>query len=428
MKTSPLLDPSSGRLLPLASLRFFAVAYVVLFHWMLMVPIRPRSGFLFRLLPLGSISISFFYLFSGYILAWVYLRRHEKIDKRRFYVARFARVYPVFLVTLLADVPWYYLSHNSQLGLHEGLIKTAAKFIGCLFMLQAWAPRFWGMDFPNWSLSVETLCYLLFPFVGVLLWRLRGMWIYITMILVYVLGQSALVYAAIFSTAHQLNTEELLYCPPLHVSTFLVGILLARLQVSSIDKSGEIPVRPAKIYVALAASVATYLAIGEFIPGAYFTQYANRAILTDGLLAPVFCVVIWGLSSGSTIPSRLLSAKWLVISGEFGYGLYLIHFPVLNAAAPAIGNLLHGTAHARFGAIYLTSFFAYFALCTLLSIASYFWIEAPARRWIKRTLTSPPRQASEAAFKPHYAGGAGLLVENHSQWSGSPARRGIDHS
>src|ERR1700760_2252759 len=66
----------------LTSLRFFAALYVVLYHtlWFAIPSITP-SSIVGRILSLGFLSVSFFFLLSGYILALVYLRDGRPVAK-----------------------------------------------------------------------------------------------------------------------------------------------------------------------------------------------------------------------------------------------------------------------------------------------------------------------------------------------------------
>jgi peptidoglycan/LPS O-acetylase OafA/YrhL len=398
MTRKPLInDASAERIYPLTSMRFFAALYVVMFHWLRLVPIKLNSGFLFRFVSFGGISVSFFYLLSGYILARVYLHPGRGLEKWRFYAARFARIYPIFFLTLLADLPWYLLSQKTQYGIPEAFIRAGSRFIGSLFMLQAWSPAFRGINFPNWSLSVETLFYAIFPFVGFLLWRLRGMRIWTVMLLVYITGQALVVLALVLAGNDFIAIDEMLYFPPLHVSTFLLGILLACLQVFSIEGNERAPIKTWKVYAVLGLSMAVYLAIIQFTSDDLVRSGRGSVIFRDGLLAPIFCGAIWAVSSGNTLPSRLLGAKWLVLLGESSYGLYLIHFPVLHALARFYGLSIRAKTHAEFAVRYSLSFLVFLALCISLSISSFRWIEGPARKWILEFLKVRSRETLEVA-------------------------------
>src|ERR1700731_3636575 len=173
----------------LTSLRFFAALFVVCYHtiWTFLPWIR-RESLPGRFLDLGYVSVSFFFLLSGYILAVVYLRRGGPIRLKDFYRARFARVYPLFFLTMVLDTPSVYLKWVARYGVKSALVKTAISFTGSAVMLQGWRLQFCYIDFPNWSLSVETLFYLSFPFLGVALWRLRGLRLYAVAGAIYFAG------------------------------------------------------------------------------------------------------------------------------------------------------------------------------------------------------------------------------------------------
>lgn len=398
MKTGPASEASAGKLYPLTSIRFLAAVYVVACHWWhIGVPIAVGNNFLLHSLYLGGASVSAFYLLSGFILAWVYLPQGKGLNKRQFYVSRFARIYPIFLITLIADTPWYFFTHIAQYGEKGALIKTGVAFTSCLFMLQAWGPHFWGMDFPNWSLSVETLCYALFPFVGFLLWRLRGVWVWIAMLLLYVGGQVLVATAVMVAVSKNINPEATLYFAPLHVPTFLLGILVARLQVRSSERNGIGQTPQWAVYTALGISFAAYVGVILITSDTLIESPLGTAFIRDGFLAPIFCLLLWALSNENTIVSRWLSAKWLVTLGEASYGLYLIHLPVLHLARPLLVRQIGCMSCHLFLTRYILAFFIYLGLCIILSLASFYWIETPARKWIARKARSRQNKTAQLA-------------------------------
>lgn len=98
---------------PLTSVRFFA-ASLVLFHHSVRtflpafsargvhgVP-KDVAGILSLAFP---VSASFFFFLSGYVLSFVYLHNKPTLDRRNFFVARFARLYPLYFVVLVLDTP-----------------------------------------------------------------------------------------------------------------------------------------------------------------------------------------------------------------------------------------------------------------------------------------------------------------------------------
>ena len=194
-------------------------------------------------------------------------------------------------------------------------MKTTASFVASVLMLQAWFWRFRGIDFPNWSLSVETLFYAIFPFIAVALWRLRGTRLWLSMAGIYIIGQ-----AMVLIVASHVNRTAVGSFPLLHVSTFALGILLARWQ--TLDEQGSLwrPAKPVVVYAVVAAATAAFATLFLFpqIP-----EWSKN----DGLLAPIFCAYIWSFAQPGNLLTALFSARWLVLLGEASYGLYLIHIP-----------------------------------------------------------------------------------------------------
>jgi len=372
---STVLNNRPEKIHALTSLRFFAAFYVVLFHTLPLIFFNEISGTaLQRAVSLGFVSVSFFFLLSGYILAMVYLRNGAGVKKRSFYAARFARVYPLFFVTLLLDTPFVLLSRAHQYGWSDAVARTGATFGAHVLMLQAWLPGIRGIDQPNWSLSVETVFYLIFPLIGLMLWRLRGWQLWVTAAALWISSQIAVTLVA----PHVLLTTAKFH-PLLHVGTFALGILVARWQFLQREKNGSSPKNGASIAIALIVAVAAFAMIVEW--GAAL-PVPN---LNAGLLSPIFALVIWACSGSRSAIARLLSAKWLVVLGEASFGLYLIQMPVLH-----LFEALHWE-HSR------SLYPVYLAICIGLSVLSFYFLETPTRKWILRRLQARPRETMETA-------------------------------
>src|ERR1700730_12287600 len=170
----------SRKISPLTSVRFFA-AFLVLWHHSVRVflPVFGRgdahsvpedfSGIVSLAFP---VSVSFFFLLSGYVLSFVYLRNGQAIDKSGFFAARFARLYPLYFVVLVLNMPKLLMSEVQQHGTKIGLTKTAQIFAANLVMVQGWyTSRLLRINVPTWSLCGEVLFYLCFPLLGGLLWK-----------------------------------------------------------------------------------------------------------------------------------------------------------------------------------------------------------------------------------------------------------------
>ena len=95
------MPPKPRRLDALTGLRFLAAAAVVVFHARVDVPgqmgIPPDFA---ADVPLASAAVAFFFVLSGFILAYVYPRLESPAACGRFLLARFARLWPAHLVGL----------------------------------------------------------------------------------------------------------------------------------------------------------------------------------------------------------------------------------------------------------------------------------------------------------------------------------------
>jgi len=367
------------KIYPLTSVRFFG-AFLVVFHHtaQFFLPAfsdellreTPRS-YMATLLLFMPVSVSFFFLLSGYVLSVVYLRDGKSVEKYKFFAARFARIYPLYFVTLVLDTPHVLFDRIHRYGLAIGSAKTAGIFLGYVAMLRGWSPeRLRGINDPNWSLSAEVFFYLCFPVLGVLLWKLRGVWIWVTALGLYVGGQ------LLVAIVHP-DPPVWLDLPLFHVSTFALGVLLARWQ--SLRRGlGAMDVAW-KGYVVLVLAVAGVL-LAAAAPSGVFSDH----LFFTGLLAPIFAGVIWALSSTTTLVSRMLCAGWLVALGNASFALYLIHAP-----------MLHLFEYFRWdGAV---AYVTYLSVCVGLSLLSFYYFETPVRLWLLELFHSRSMETTEEA-------------------------------
>jgi len=162
----PSLDACTG-------LRFFAALGVVGYHFYC-APCEPSApSFLGNLLQAGFTTVSLFFVLSGFILAYNYLDERGGFvgTTRDFYRARFARIYPIYLLALVVDLPLFLrLLPLAEPATTPG--ETARICVATLTLTQAWLEV--GRPVWNtmaWTLSAEAFFYAVFPFLGVWLAR-----------------------------------------------------------------------------------------------------------------------------------------------------------------------------------------------------------------------------------------------------------------
>lgn len=161
--TSEVTTSVRPDLKPLTSLRFVAALMVFIYH----VPTREPLAYL---LAIGQEGVGFFFVLSGFILTYVYRDFAEATTREgrwTFLVARFARIYPTYVVAMVLAfaVLLIFGSSDTANNLPEARIPTLLAQLG---LVQSWFPAaaiHYGGNGPSWSISDEAFFYVLFPFL-----------------------------------------------------------------------------------------------------------------------------------------------------------------------------------------------------------------------------------------------------------------------
>jgi peptidoglycan/LPS O-acetylase OafA/YrhL len=344
-------------LLPLTSVRFVAAFAVVLYHFG-----RPLVGHfpsaVGNVVAAGYVSVSFFFVLSGFVLALSYghLQLFDFRAVWSFWIARLARIYPAYLLAMILSAPFAIPRLLNLLGAEHKVLPIAVIGAAGLTVPQGWFPATFGAwNFPAWSISVELLLYLLFPFT---LSFVRGRSTSRVLVAAFALSLSAAFAQRWLSGT---TGSGYLPVPVIHIPQFAFGVTLglafARERSRNIYRSGA-PL----VLMASSVLAAVLMSSPRFPP----------AILEDGGLAPVFGALIYGLARGGGRIAALLSRRWFVALGDASYGLYVLQAPVHDLIRRT-GVFNPGkSAHV----------IIYLLLLVLASLLAYRTIEVPGRRSI----------------------------------------------
>lgn len=345
----------------LTSIRFFAALHVALYHF-----VSPASlwGPFEPIMSAGYVGVSFFFILSGFILT--YSRSHEYEQGRglasKFWMARFARIYPVYLVSMILA------AYVSRAQFHEKIHIVA--YIADLFMVQSWSIRMVAFfNAPAWSLSCEAFFYLVFPFIflrlrpsslkrGLLM--LAGIWLLAMAVpLYYVWRYPQVAWHDGTSPAVEgmLQVYRARRLPILALPEFLAGISLGWIYLRFR------PSRRTASLLATTGAVTLILALA-------LSNHLPYVLLHNGLLIPIFGLLLLGLGEPNWL-SRLLSNSALVLLGEASYALYLTHFLFNYWARQTFGY--HDT---------LVDALWKLAVTIPFSIILHLYVERPCRRLI----------------------------------------------
>ncbi|MEU7731184.1 acyltransferase [Streptomyces sp. NPDC040724] len=174
--TSP--DAAKRAKLPsLTGLRFFAALSVFFFHSSLTdspippnAPINPfadasiADGFSTAFGKAGYLGVSFFFVLSGFVLAWA-AKPGERVTA--FLRRRLLKIFPNHVVVFAA----------AMLLFAGSAVTGVADWLPNLFLIHTWWPQptvNLSVNPPSWSLGSELLFYMLFPALIGPIRRLRG--------------------------------------------------------------------------------------------------------------------------------------------------------------------------------------------------------------------------------------------------------------
>ncbi len=342
---------------PLTSLRFFFAFFVFLSHLSFVKTENSLFNWLQRNIFFeGYLGVSFFFILSGFVLAYSYREKFSQntITKKSFYLARFARIYPLHFLTLILAVPIIYF-HNSS-----GIIRS---FLANLFLIQSFI--FFSFNAPAWSISDEMFFYLIFPFIIILLGKVK-----ILKILFYFLVPVILITGIILIPEH--DQKAFFYVNPIVRSfDFILGILLYDLFKKQKFSSYFSTVKR--------ATFLEIFTLSTFFIFFIFHNFLNRSFRYSIYYWIPMCLIIYTFAQNKGWISKLLSNKTLVFLGEISFGFYMIHYLVIT-----YGNMLKDNYFINFNEIILSGI--YFIVTLILSCLSFIYFEKPMNTFIKKKL------------------------------------------
>ncbi|WP_222833274.1 acyltransferase family protein [Pseudomonas sp. SC3(2021)] len=309
-----LSQKKSGNIPALTGLRFFAALMVFFSHF----PIQTENQKLFLLQTSGFNGVTFFFVLSGFIIAYNYLDRFELNPLQstpRFLLSRFARIYPLYIALIIFS----WMNSGGYTPILPYILATQA-WSGDLFVAT-------GLNSPSWSISVEIFLYIIFPIL-IPVFRTLGILTsqnkLIALALIIISSQIAIaIYFSMPERASLLATDPAsshrwLYRGPAYRSLdFALGILAAiyykRFFKHKTSSTG--------IWSFVTYSCIVYiftLATSSTIAGSSFKWDAAYAL-------PYTLLILSIVISSKTQIAKLLSGKKIVMLGEASFAFYLIH-------------------------------------------------------------------------------------------------------
>jgi len=376
-----------GQLRALTGLRYLAALGVFLDHFWL----RTRFGtytttesLVGRVASRGSVGVQLFFVLSGFVLAYAAggPMPPTASARREFWVARFARIYPAYLLALAAAVPELFMNidhYVSKFGPRAGMRLVGAASALVLTLLQSWVPpvaNFWNG--PGWTLSVEAFFYAAFPLlVSPRSMRLLTRIPMVPSVLLWWSVGIAAPLALLALRGGALPESEryfLHYLPVLNLPWFIIGIVMAARFLET-DRQSE--------RVQRSADTLVWIGIGSVLATLALPSGRSTDVIVYYAVVPAFALLIYALALARGLVARLLGTPAMVLLGDSSYAFYLLHLPLTYACTMAFGlHVTIYTPHEDFG-LSIGQTATALLVTTLVSILVHRYYERPLRDLIR---------------------------------------------
>ncbi len=325
---------------------------------------------------LGPFAVSWFFVLSGFVIAYNYPALPTVRSKLEFLALRVARLWPVHVAVILISAGLFHSAYGT-------VIHKPYYLVTSLLMVHSWWPidaMTSAFNGPAWSISDEWFFYI--AFVGLLssTWSVRLAAFFVPVFIGLAVAYS---YGCWSPAGENVEWPNGFSCsltrhsfPPLRLMEFVAGIALLRVWLRYRGVLENL--RPAAVLVLHLSCCAVFvLALYWLHNGPFPTTsplvhfgLSRIALIAAGIALIVPLATNRGLG-------WWLSSAWLVFAGEISYSIYMTHVAVTEKT---IGMIKEWPLVAQLAWIS--------ALTIAVSAVMFLVVERPVRDGVKRWLRS----------------------------------------
>lgn len=340
-------------------LRFFAALSIILFHIAHTTLIKKLHF---------EIGVDLFFTLSGFLFFIIAEESNKTIVYSKFIYNRFLRIYPLvivlfFLATVVMRRHFTFIDYFNLFGLNltgNGQI--------------SWIAGDWGytdLSFNWWTVGVEFIFYLIFPFLFKF-YKENGILILVKLMLLIIILRYGLYYTFLSESGWKNLTIELNYSVFGHMDTFLAGMITASFYLN--NKNFLVTnkfVSSKLLFFALLGCVELFL------------WYVDINVLLYPTIVGFICglMILTYILAFKNTHQKISS--YLSYLGSISFSLYLLHSFVEDALvgfglSPYISEKMTSFFHFTPAEVSLImALFFYFPLIVLLASLSYSTVEKP---------------------------------------------------
>ena len=353
----------------LDGLRGVAALAVLILHAAELVfaldPARP-------VLPHGQLAVDFFFVLSGFVIAYAYDDRWQSMGIGAFFVSRLVRLHPMVVAGVFVGILCYTVNPFAAHGASPALVAVVA--LGCLFLLPT--PTLPGrftdthsLNGPTWSLMQEYLANIAYALV------LRKLGARVLFLLMCVSGSGLLLLGlSEGSISRGWGWDNFWQAPVRLAYPFICGLWIYRVRARlTLPPVGFLPL--SIVLIALFSVPAIDAFHGVKLNG----------LFEAGCILFLFpSIVLMGAHSGT---GQIMAGTGRFL-GRLSYPLYVVHYPFFYLFFDYI-------------AVYKPSFpekaFIGAGLCLVMSALAVamlkLWDE-PIREWLRKVLRAQPSRTT----------------------------------
>jgi len=368
------------RLDAIDALRGLAAIYVVVYHTAnIPSPHLPVPSWAAKVVGTGGTGVSLFFVISAFSLYYTMpLRLNESHPRVSFYLHRFFRIAPLFYFLMLATWIRDYFYFSAIQG-------PGTVFSSLLFVFNFIPGRQTGYVWASWTIGVEMLFYLVFPFIHARVRNLQeALTLFVGALLLFMSLRGIFFYLPWDPAS---KAEYLQWTVFRHLPIFACGIVAfycAQLLTKSEDEGANRPLGALLIVTAVYLYAALLNGwLPSILPNQYYRQGIIYACLTVGCLL---------------MPLPIIVNRLTTYLGKLSYSIYLLHPTTVLFLKPVYALVYRDIPNV--GIAFFTCYALTLAIVVALASLTYRFIEEPGVRlgkdlYRRFAATAAPRMAPQ---------------------------------